>query len=640
MLGTFVLKGIILFSLLFNAPPPAVDISAEVEKIVAKLPAANKAEGYALMAGLANMGLPAVKEITSLIRPQGQGDDSRARMALQGLVNFVWGPTGSNYREMMETGLLYALDDAKDIEVKTFLISQIQIIGGNRSAVELEKYLEYDSLCDPAVRALISISSIADEAGEIVTRALLRFKDKKLVALINAIIPCRGDPSVKQLVEFAFDQNKDVRLAARRALSLSGDKEAAPVLQKAFTEAKGYDRTQAGIDLLLFSEQIIAQSENIADSNLSKSILRGLIVSFNKPEDGHIVCASLNILVKISGAGAVMDDLLIAADHADKKVRCHALCLAQKAIGPPGALGWDTYLKWEEKMKNSPPHIKAEILSMLGRSKACSDAMLGVSMYAKDKIVRLAAISALADLKGYNVYPGWMLAKLGAADNEEIELLKSRLICMDGPFFLNKVAGVMPDATSEARNAILELLAARNGKRQLESIYYSTSDLELMEKIRKILSTLPDEKAVNLALQKLVTTEASSGQSANPNWVVDGSSRSAWIANKLPCTVIVDLCKVEKIDTVSLFLKSEKNAACRYIIEISVDNKTWSKAVEMIEIDKWTDTSNISHRFSPLQARYVRLKILGTLVGKKAVLSEFKIFEAGRSPEWLEVHEK
>jgi hypothetical protein len=73
-------------------------------------------------------------------------------------------------RNMVETGLLKALDDHTDTEIRTFLLNQLNLVGSNQTVMELEKYLEMEELAEPAAQTLVAIAS--PKAAKVLYQAL------------------------------------------------------------------------------------------------------------------------------------------------------------------------------------------------------------------------------------------------------------------------------------------------------------------------------------------------------------------------------------------------------------------------------------------------------------------------------------
>lgn len=146
-------------------------------------------------------------------------------------------------------------------------------------------------------------------------------------------------------------------------------------------------------------------------------------------------------------------------------------------------------------MKVAAPSLQAEILSMLGRTNACSMGMLGQHLYSKHKKVRLAAIDAIIGATGNRTYPGWLLGRMKVAeDPDEIQAVKQGLETMEGPFLLKKIAFTANEAPWPGKRALLDILENRRAKRHLEMLYYATPDERLQELIKETLTRITPEK--------------------------------------------------------------------------------------------------------------------------------------------------
>ena len=113
---------------------------------------------------------------------------------------------------------------------------------------------------------------------------------------------------------------------------------------------------------------------------------------------------------------------------------------------------------------------------------------------------------------------------------------------------------------------------------------------------------------VNLALGSDVSGPANT-QADNPvTNLVDGESSTRWSAQGFPKTVKIDLGSVSTIQKARLVPHQDR--AYRY--QIHARKKTsegWTKIVDRSNNDTWG--SEFIDSFSPMDARYVRLKVLG-----------------------------
>jgi hypothetical protein len=59
----------------------------------------------------------------------------------------------------VETSLLAALEEQSDVEVRTFLLNQLNLVGSDKSVNVIKKYLENEDFTEPVAQTLVAIGS-------------------------------------------------------------------------------------------------------------------------------------------------------------------------------------------------------------------------------------------------------------------------------------------------------------------------------------------------------------------------------------------------------------------------------------------------------------------------------------------------
>ena len=136
----------------------------------------------------------------------------------------------------------------------------------------------------------------------------------------------------------------------------------------------------------------------------------------------------------------------------------------------------------------------------------------------------------------------------------------------------------------------------------------------------------------NLTTGKPVTA---SGQSqGNPAAdAVDGSLDTYWDANPYPQWLQVDLRKPVTLDEIRLYGYVAENRYYQYVIELSLNGKTWKKVVDESRNEKVSTDEGYRHKIEPTQARYIKVTMLKNSVNTGVHIRELWVFQPGEPSE-------
>ncbi len=379
--------------------------AATVDELVAKLPAATKAEGQRLAAQIVKLGPAAVKAACEKLKPPAQGGDVRERFAIHGMALYVARPEAEADRKMLAGTLLDALAAAKDREVKAFLIRQLQLCGKDEAVAPLARLLSTRDLYEPATQALLRIRTPGAVAA--LVKALGSARGKQRVTLVRACGDARAAAAVPEILKDAASADRTMRLTALWALANIGAPAAESVLAKAAAVEPLYERSQTTTYYLLFAQR----RAEAGDKATCAKICRGLVKTRTAPRERNAVCAALRTLAGALG-DAALDDIMAATRHRDKQVRAAALKLTETIPGEAMTR------RWVEQLKAAKPAAKVDFLAILARrgDQAAVPAVVE-AMKHQDKAVRAAALAAAAQLGGSQALSA-ILKTTGDADRE------------------------------------------------------------------------------------------------------------------------------------------------------------------------------------------------------------------------------
>ncbi|MGD0094363.1 MAG: HEAT repeat domain-containing protein, partial [Planctomycetota bacterium] len=498
--GISVAQSLAAFLILALAPGAA--FAAATGEVLAKFPAASIAEGQALAADLVKLGPAGVKEICGQLMEPGQGDDSKARFALHGIVLQVTRPGADAERLMAEGAVLEALAAAQKPEVKAFLLEQLKLVGKDAAVAQLSGFLADERLCEPATQALLQIRTPA--AGAALSKALPEAKGKNLVTIVRALGELREKSAAKALLPLAAGEDAVLRQSAWFALANIADPAAGEALAKAAAATGPYERS-VGTSMYLLLASRLAEA---GDKDACAKICRSLLAARTDPRESNVYSGALATLAGALGAAAI-PEVLAAVDNKDLKIREAALQLLAGMEGP------EVTAALVAKLKSAAPEARANIIRMLGRrgDKAALPALKD-ALKDDDKAVRLAAIPALAALGGGDAVAP-LLAVMEAGQPDELKTAKDALLTMKGEGLTATVGAAVPKAAPGAKAALLELLGARGATDQAAVIFDAAADKEppvRMAALRALTQVAGVEHAPKLLEMLLACADPAQGE--------------------------------------------------------------------------------------------------------------------------------
>ncbi len=423
-------------------------LSERVSEILIKFPAQAPAEKQALGAEILALGEAGIEEICFRLSPPGKADDSLARYALEAAGTYVMRPGAEGERRLYARAVIKVLQNMPDSEVKSFLISRLQISGGEEALQPLTRYLNDPKLGDPAVQALLTIRPPGTEKA--LVKALSRKDGTDKTVLIQALGELRSREAVDKIIPFASSGDQRGRDAALFALANIGDPRAEPALNRIPVALSPMERARAVSRYLLFAQRT-AEAGRREDA---VRICRDIVEKSTGFEEGQVRSAALTLLTELRGNEAVID-LLQAMESPDAAFRERALELS---LSVPGE---EATARWTGRAGEVSPEARAQITAMLGRrGDPTALAFVKDGLRSEVKAVRLAAIAAAARIGGSEVMPD--LSQLWqSADEEEAEVLKGAFLAFPAAAAVAEAVRMFDSASPSGKAAIIDVLGER-----------------------------------------------------------------------------------------------------------------------------------------------------------------------------------
>ena len=260
-----------------------------ITSLINQLPAENSADLTRKMTDLGQYGGQAIVTVAPALIPPGEGDDTRERYLVSGLVKHASQGSDPFLKLQVSDAICRAIDITGYDEVKDFLFQELQFIAGDEAVMTAASYLSHQRLSDPAARVLININSVASNGALLYGISTADMPEK--LALIQAVGETQYKPASDFLRELSETPDKNIKKVVLRSLAETADILSAELLA---AEAKnaGYDfePTDAAGSYLLF----LKRSAESGNTSFAEEQLEYLIDNNEVP--AHTRNAALSIL--------------------------------------------------------------------------------------------------------------------------------------------------------------------------------------------------------------------------------------------------------------------------------------------------------------------------------------------------------
>jgi len=457
-----VLAVVLLAAVVCPAAGTPAQARADREDVLALLesfPARNAEERDRLASEILERGGEAVEEICGRLAAPGPVDDSQARFALGALAVYAAGDRArESARRAFVRAVLRSLEREKSTEVRSFLLSLLQVAGKNEVIKPLRRFLTRGELCGPACRVFQAVGS--PEAEKALIKGLAVTRGKNRVAVVQALGEMGSRRAVKKLLPLARSDDPDLRRVALFALARSGDPAAGKALSAVPLAAPAYERARAPSLYLLYARRLAENGYRAQALGICRRLLR----SYTAPGESHVASNALSLILEAWGEKA-FDYLLQAVDSPFRDLRQRALELALSIPGEE-ATG-----RWLEKLEAVPPEVQAQVVSMLGRrGDASALPALKEKLESADLDVRLAAVAAVARLEGEDALPD-LLPLLHTDDPDQVAAVRKELLGFSGERVVPEAVRMLDEVPPTAQAALVEVLAAKQAREHAERVF-------------------------------------------------------------------------------------------------------------------------------------------------------------------------
>ena len=480
----YLLIAILLFcvSSLMAQNAPNRTVQTVVADVAAQFPAETIEKYNKLIGELISTGETGIQLLISAIHPPGPVSNANIDYSLNGLSYYVTAKGQENARLVLENAYIKALAQVEHIEIKAFIIRQLQIVGQKNSAHPLSSYLNIENLGGPAARALASINT--PEAEEALKSALLRRMGSAETQkdIILAIGEAEMSGAEEVVRSFITSPNADIRKAAFYAIGRIGSTASLKEVGLA-AKAVGYTIEKDGANEAYI--RLIKQIALTGDIKSAESAASALLKDAEKVGQTHTRSSALQILMSIDKKNATKL-LLTAMKDGNKEYRNAALSYASEYVDQKD------YVTIINAMGKASSEVKIDILNWLGRENEEPakngiiknlninpnlSARQAIESQLKDKNfeVKQAAVRALIKIGDESATP-MILDLLTDPDTQIAMMARDALITLPGDVS-SSVAQMIPLSSDAGKVAIIQVLAVRKASSHINIVLGQTNSV-------------------------------------------------------------------------------------------------------------------------------------------------------------------
>ncbi|MDR1258698.1 MAG: DUF1080 domain-containing protein [Tannerellaceae bacterium] len=490
-------------------------VATIVADVLAQMPANNQADYNKLLADVLSTGEEGVLALVKMLHAPGQGDNSKVEYALSGISNYSAGKGDESLRLATSNAYVKALNIVDEREKKAFIISQLQIIGKDESVDALARYLNEESLSDPAARALASIGT--EKAVQALKSALLRRSGtpNSMRDVIFALGETHISDTENLLKDMIANRDEDSQKAIFYALSQVGGKSSLNELSSGAEKVNlDWDKTGANEAYIALLKQLVKQGDTQEASKAASELLK----KATKEGKPHTRNAALQILLSVEKEKG-LKRVQAALKDSSREYRNAALDYTSDFASR------EVYVELLKTMVKAKPEAKADILNWIGRESQITEKSALIrtlnirfdlpagqvildQLKSGDSSVRQAAVWALVRIGDSSFIPS-LANLLTRTEAHDISLGRNALIAFRGDV-VPDVARVISSAPDAGKIAAVEILAMRKAHTRINTVLdlIKTGSPEVKKAAYTALKNVATEKDMTLLCGMLETADA------------------------------------------------------------------------------------------------------------------------------------
>lgn len=442
------------------APAQNLDVSrstvTKIADLLNRFPAENTAAFEQAMKQMAAFEEAELVQMAQMFSEKANNEN--LEYALSGFAFHISRDLSSEQRAKAVHAYGKALDQVTYDEAKAFLIESLRVIGSDEAIAYLAPYLDSERLASPAARALSSIGTAGAE-NALVTALEDEKAETILLPLIQALGDMRSQAAASVIEPYVLSGNEVIKKVAIYSLARIGAPSSAKILASSAQAAGyGYENTNVASEYLNYIKSLASNGETKTALKLAKKVHKGA----DKEGQFHSKAGALNLLADLEGPKSAKT-LQKAALSPQAAYRNTALALAKEDMEA-------NLQTWGKILAKAEDAAKVDILRTLGSLEG--DAVLNIVrpyFQSNNPAVKRQAIAS-GVLLGENEILEELLALANNASQEELEAIQAALFTMSGNNVSQEVAAAVPNASPEAKIALIQVLAARADSRHINVV--------------------------------------------------------------------------------------------------------------------------------------------------------------------------
>ncbi|MEN8229912.1 MAG: family 16 glycoside hydrolase [Bacteroidota bacterium] len=490
-------------------------LDTKVADLLVQVPADNQQDLDEQMILLLEMEDAGLQKVLEMIIPPGTGDDTNPRVAVESLSRFLSQKGKEKEKNRWEALLLKEIEKRDDPDVKSFLMSQLNYMGGDASLKVLTKYLTDTRLHDPAIRVM------RDANPSVAASTFVDYLDKTSgnvqIALVNAI----GETGIRDhaaaIGSLAGSGNNELQRSVLASLAKLGHPDSYKILMDAAkTTSYMPESTNATGSLLTYAQTL---SEN-GNHNLSLKICKVLEKKCKDPEQIHFKTKALLTAAGNDNIDNSVSLLVDALKSKNKSYRMAAIDYAAKHNSPVAP-----WIKTLQTTKST--EVRSEVLYLFGLlAESETGEIVKGYMNDADATLRQQAVKSFTLIQQEEAVKEIVKYTLTFPASPDTKTARAALLQSVGKDDVQLLADQLENAPDGAKVVFLEVIAVRGKsdyftvlfdqvesegevrRSALENLYYVASPehlnrlLLLYDQLEKEEERLQIEKAIVVAVNR------------------------------------------------------------------------------------------------------------------------------------------
>ncbi len=435
-------------------------IGTRVADLLVQVPAQNQEQLALQMNQMLELGEEGLQRVLDQIIPPGSGDDTRPRFAVESLSRFLSQSGREAEKLLWEAMILAEIQQREDENVKSFLMSQLNYIGGEATVEGLRSYLSDEELHDPAIRAMRDANPA--KAAVLFEESLERSRGNARIALVNAIEAIGTSQQAPSVAKLAGSGNNELQRSVLACLASLGNPESYKTLRGA-AKSVAYlpEPTNATGSLLAYAVSLSHGGHH----ELSMKICKIILKQCDAPEQVNFKTHALQVAAGNLSIEQSVPMLVGALKSGNKQYRMAAIRYAAGNHTPVAP--WITAL--EDSRDNE---VTGEILYLLGllSDKSSSEVIKGYLAHS-DPGIRQQAAKSLAVIEGGEAVVDLLNYTLAFPLPPDTETAKEALLHSVGEDHVKLLVDHLNNAPEGARVVLLEVIAARGNSAHFQVLF-------------------------------------------------------------------------------------------------------------------------------------------------------------------------